>query len=78
MYAGILSYHVVYVTNFYMRQIWDGSMEGYVRFDSSEIGVPQLGYIIENSSIQSALFERMQDFKGSVVIVILHVENCWN
>ena len=46
---------------FDQMQIWDatGTKDGYVRF-SSEC---DLGYIVENSVVQSALYERMQELE---------------
>lgn len=42
--------------------IADESGSGTVCFDAAEIAEPELGYIIENSVIQSALVERLQRF----------------
>ena len=39
--------------------VWDAQGTGVVHFDSAEIGLAELGYIIENRVIQSALIEML-------------------
>ena len=38
--------------------VWEGLGRGRIRFDSAEIGEPDLGHIAENRVIQLALWER--------------------
>jgi 2-octaprenylphenol hydroxylase len=42
--------------------IRDAQGSGAIHFDAAELGEPELGYIIENSVINSALLERMAGF----------------
>lgn len=44
-----------------IMDVWDGEGDGsgQVRFDAADIGEPDLGHIIENSVIQSAVSERL-------------------
>lgn len=44
--------------------VWDATGSGHIDFDCSEIGEPNLGYIIENQVIHAALLERMAEFKN--------------
>ncbi|OGT60142.1 MAG: hypothetical protein A3F14_06845 [Gammaproteobacteria bacterium RIFCSPHIGHO2_12_FULL_43_28] len=45
------------VSPFDRIEVWDASKYGAIAFDSADIAEPQLGYIIENKLIQSALHE---------------------
>jgi 2-octaprenylphenol hydroxylase len=47
-------------------EIWNEG--GSIRFDAAEIGEPCLAYIVENSVIQSALLERLQQFTNVHVL----------
>lgn len=40
-------------------QVWDGAGSGSVSFDAAQLGEPHLGHIIENSLIQTALYDRL-------------------
>ncbi len=40
-------------------QVWDQGGSGGIRFDSAEIGEPDLGHIVENRVTQLALWERL-------------------
>ncbi len=40
--------------------VWDANGDGQIHFDSTEVGAPTLGYIIENRIIQAALYEQAQ------------------
>lgn len=45
------------------RRLETWELDGFAtRFDAVELGLPQLGYIIENRLIQLALLKRMEDF----------------
>jgi len=50
------------ISPFREMHVWDATGRGEIHFDSADIGEPSLGYIIENSIIQSALFNRLQSF----------------
>jgi len=40
--------------------VWDNASTARTRFNSADIGYPQLGYIVENSLIQTALWQQLQ------------------
>ena len=40
--------------------VWDAGGSGHIRFDSAEVGEPDLGHIVENRVIQLALWERLE------------------
>ena len=40
--------------------VWDASGPGRLSFDAADIGLPQLGHIIENSVVNAALFEQIK------------------
>ena len=77
------------VSPFRQMRVWDGTGSGMIHFDCAELGEDILGYIIENSVIQNALFENVQKSKDIDVIhpvkprslslnadeVILHLDN---
>jgi len=45
------------------RRLETWELEGFAtRFDAVDLGLPQLGYIIENRLVQLALLKRMEDF----------------
>lgn len=44
--------------------VWDATGDGVIHFDSAEIGEPCLGHIIENSAIQSALYQVCQGYEN--------------
>ena len=45
------------------RRLETWELDGFAtRFDSADLGLPQLGYIIENRLVQLALLKRMEDF----------------
>ncbi len=48
------------VNAFTKMEVWDASSKGKIQFDCRDLAVPQLGFIIENNVIQSALFEKMR------------------
>jgi len=43
--------------------VWDDVSGGDIHFDSAEIASAQLGFIIENNAIQTALLERINEYK---------------
>ena len=47
---------------FRFMQVWDGEQGGNTMFDSTELGYPHLGCIVENRVIQLALHERLSEF----------------
>jgi 2-octaprenylphenol hydroxylase len=50
----------VRVAPFYKMQVWDASGPGSIHFDNStDSKTEPLGFMIENSVIQSALYDRM-------------------
>lgn len=49
---GISPYRAMYV--------WDAGGSGHIRFDSAEVGEPDLGHIVENRVTQLALWERLE------------------
>ena len=40
--------------------VWDADGTGFVEFDSSDVGAPSLGHIVENSNIVGALQQRIE------------------
>lgn len=48
--------------------VWDAGGEGQIHFDAAELGEPSLGAIIENSVIQSALWQRLQESKSVTLL----------
>ena len=55
--------------------IWDEAGSGEIRFDAAEIAEPCLAYIIENSVIQTALLERLQQFTNVHLLCPVVPEN---
>jgi 2-octaprenylphenol hydroxylase len=49
------------VSPFREMQVWDASGSGNIHFDSADIGMDTLGYIVENSVILAALWERLHN-----------------
>ena len=49
---------------FRKMHVWDATGNGYINFDSADIGESTLGYIIENSVIQAALYEQTQTYSN--------------
>ncbi len=44
--------------------VWDSASSARTRFNSSDIGYHQLGYIVENSLIQTALWQQLQQLSN--------------
>jgi len=57
------------VSPFRAIQAWDGVGQGCVLFDSAQIDEPHLGHIVENSLIQTALYDRLLD-DGELTMII--------
>jgi ubiquinone biosynthesis UbiH/UbiF/VisC/COQ6 family hydroxylase len=56
-WAGIMAHR----TSPYERMfVWDAGGYGSVSFDAADIGLPQLGHIIENATVHAALVERIR------------------
>jgi 2-octaprenylphenol hydroxylase len=49
------------VSAYEAMHVWDASGDGVIRFDAAEIGMPQLGHIIENRVVQLGLLSAMQE-----------------
>ncbi len=45
------------ISPFREMRVWDAAGSGVIHFDSADIGTANLGWIIENQVIQSALWE---------------------
>ncbi len=50
-----------------VMDVWDAGGDGNVRFDAAELGEPNLGHIIENSVVQSAVAASMANFENVTV-----------
>ncbi|MCV6605502.1 MAG: UbiH/UbiF/VisC/COQ6 family ubiquinone biosynthesis hydroxylase [Porticoccaceae bacterium] len=42
--------------------VWDADGTGFIEFDSSDVGAPSLGHIVENSNIVGALQQRLRQW----------------
>ena len=49
------------VSPFRQMHVWDSSGVGQIHFDSAELGLDTLGYIIENNVIQLALLQKVME-----------------
>ncbi len=56
--------------------VWDSAGNGRVRFDSAEIGEPQLGFIVEERVIQRALTNALAKQRGLTRVCPARVETC--
>ncbi len=45
-------------------RVWDDQHAGGIRFDASEIGLPYLGYLVENSNLQQGLLQNLEQDEG--------------
>lgn len=45
-------------------QVWDAAGDGRIDFDAVDVGEPDLGHIVENRLLQSALLKRIGDFSN--------------
>lgn len=55
-WAGILAHRTSPYEHMF---VWDASGHGSVSFDAADIGLPQLGHIVENATVHAALVERI-------------------
>ncbi len=56
-------------TPYYHMRVWDGKGSGHIAFDATELGVPALGYIIEQAFILEALCHQLKPYleKGKLI-----------
>jgi 2-octaprenylphenol hydroxylase len=45
---------------FEAMEVWDSTGAGRIRFDAAELGIPELGAIIENNVLQAMLMQRVE------------------
>ena len=55
------------VSPYEAMHVWDAEGDGEVHFDAAELGEPDLGHIIENSVIQSALAQTLSELSNVTV-----------
>jgi 3-demethoxyubiquinol 3-hydroxylase len=53
-------------------RVWDQAGAGDVTFDARDIGLPELGYIVENSLIQAALWEGIKNVNAVTTFINSH------
>ncbi|CAM9643858.1 unnamed protein product [Chrysoparadoxa australica] len=56
---------------FRSMQVWDKHGHGFMRFDGDDVGGSELGHIVEHSSLQSSLFERLSELEGEGLLDLL-------
>lgn len=61
------------VSPFRNMHVWDAKGDGEIHFDSADVGAPQLGHIIENRVIQSALITRLRDYSNIKLYCPAHI-----
>ena len=49
------------VSPYRQMRVWDAAGAGRIHFDSTDLGEPDLGHIVENRVIQLALWERLEE-----------------
>lgn len=52
------------VSPFQRIEVWDKEQQGRISFDAHEVAEPVLGYIIENSLVESVLLERLRTYSN--------------
>ncbi|HET7306812.1 MAG TPA: FAD-dependent monooxygenase [Gammaproteobacteria bacterium] len=52
------------ICTYHGMQVWDAAGGGRIEFDAADVGEPDLGHIIENRLLQSALLERVGAFSN--------------
>lgn len=57
---GVLDAMLERAAAFEQMQVWDSTGAGTIHFDSADVGIDTLGYIIENSVIQNALLQNIK------------------
>ena len=55
--------------------VWDAGGDGNVRFEAADLGEPDLGHIIENSAIQTALADTMAGFDNITIYQPAKLQN---
>ena len=55
--------------------VWDAEGSGEIRFDSADMGEPDLGHIIENRVITHAINQRMPEFSNLEVLCPEKIQN---
>ncbi len=58
-------------------RVWDAEGTGSVRFNSRDVQLPNLGHIVENSVVISALRERIESLPNVEVITGFRLESWW-
>lgn len=56
-------------------QVWDGQHAGGIRFDADEIDTPALGWLVENSALQSSLRQAIAASPNITIICPAQVES---
>lgn len=54
---------------YYSMQVWDEKSQGLIRFNAREVGTPELGCIVENSTVQSAVHAAMKRHAPDVTFI---------
>ena len=62
------------VTPYREMRVWDAGGSAKIHFDAADIGEPDLGYIIENSIIQRALWDQLENLDGVQLVCPAEVE----
>jgi 2-octaprenylphenol hydroxylase len=65
------------ISPFRCIQAWDVAGKGSIRFDCATIGEPHLGHIIENSLIQTMLYERIAADRNLTLIIPNGIVSLW-
>ena len=50
-----------------IMDVWDAAGDAHVRFDATELGEPDLGHIIENNVVQTALLKALQGYESAEI-----------
>lgn len=53
------------VSPYRAMEVWEAGGSGRIRFDSADLGEPDLGHIVENRGIQRALWERLEALESA-------------
>ncbi len=64
------------VCNYTAMEVWDGEGTGSIDFSAAEINQPELGSIVENSVIISALHRRIAQLQNVYPITPFSIESC--
>jgi 2-octaprenylphenol hydroxylase len=63
------------VSPFHHIHVWDGLGNGKIDFDSRDVGESVLGYIIENTAIQSALLAKVKQLEQITYVAPVHLKS---